>query len=201
MEFLLHSLAANVCLGAGLAGLCGFRAFFPVALLGLFSRFGLLGAPDLDGTTFAFMTQTWAIVMFFGLAVLEMGLDKLPLPGLALDFVFNPLRVVAGALVFASAMGRHGTVAIIVGAVAGGIIALVAHLARGALKPDLRGDEAPPTAPFQSLLEDVLVIVGALALMALPWLGIPVLFFVFFLVYRVRVRQRRKYRGLRILKD
>lgn len=201
MDFLLHSLPANVCLGAGLAGLCGFRAFFPVALLGLFSRFGLLGAPGLDGTTFAFLTQTWVFVVFFILALLEMGLDKLPIQGLALDFVFNPLRVLAGALVFASIMSGHGTVVVIVGAVAGGIIALVAHIAHGALRPALRSEQILGTAPFQSLLEDVAVIIASLAAMALPWLGIAIIFFVFLLVYRVRIRQRRKYRGLRILKD
>lgn len=201
MEFLLHSPAAHACLGAGLAGLCGFRAFLPIAILGLFANLSLLGAPDPTATSLAFVQHTWAIILFFVLAVAEMGLDKLPVQPLAMDFIFNPLRVLGGALVFAVALAQYGTPALIVGAVAGAAIAFVAHVARGALKPAVAADDVRPTASYLSLFEDIAVIIGALAVLALPWLGIPIVFFVFFLVYRVRVRRKRKYRGLRILKS
>lgn len=201
MDFLLHSPTAHVCLGAGLAGLCGFRAFLPIALLGLFSRLGYLAAPSLANTPFSFLEQTWVIIVFFVLAVVEMGLDKISEQRLAVDFVFNPLRVLAGALAFASTLAEYGTVPLVVGAVAGAIIALVAHVAQGALRSAVDGAGTERSAPFLSFFEDIAVIIGAFALLLLPWLGIPVLFFVFFLVYRVRVRRKRKYRGLRILRD
>ncbi|OPZ76470.1 MAG: Formylglycine-generating sulfatase enzyme [Actinobacteria bacterium ADurb.Bin444] len=113
-----------------------------------------------------------------------------------------PVRVSwYGALAFASTLAEYGTVPLVVGAVAGAIIALVAHVAQGALRSAVDGAGTERSAPFLSFFEDIAVIVGAFALLLLPWLGIPVLFFVFFLVYRVRVRRKRKYRGLRILRD
>ncbi len=66
----------------------------------------------------AFSSRTWVIVVLFVLAVVEMGLDKISEQRLAVDFVFNPLRVLAGALAFASTLAEYGTVPLVVGAVA-----------------------------------------------------------------------------------
>lgn len=201
MNFLLHSTAAHICLGVGLAGLSGFRAFLPLALLSLFARLELLGAPSLAGQSLELLSASWLIGLFFILALVEVGLDKLsrPLPGLSA--AANVVRIPAGALVFAAALAQHGLAFLVAGAVAGAVIAFIAETARGALQPRKSPSDHPSTSLFISLYEDLAILAASVAVLALPWLGILIVAFLLYTVYRARRQRRRKYRGLRILKD
>jgi uncharacterized membrane protein len=119
VDFLLNSPFAQAAMGAGLATLCGLRAFLPLALFGLFARYNLLSAPDLQGTGFAFLTNPWVIGILFALAAFEIVADKLPALGGAQDFIAIPLRMAAGAAVFGASLASEGAVAIVVGIMAG----------------------------------------------------------------------------------
>jgi uncharacterized membrane protein len=201
VDFLLDSPFAHVAMGAGLATLCGLRAFVPLALLGLFARYDLLSAPDLHGTGFAFLMNPWIIAIFIALAVLEIVADKLPALGGAQDFIAIPLRMAAGAAVFGASLASEGTVAIIVGMVAGAAIAGAAHAAKSVVRQGATPANTGSSTTFLSLFEDMAAALGTVLVLLLPSLGIVLLALLIFFIYRILRRRRRKYKGLRILRD
>lgn len=201
MDFLMDSTVAHVLLGLGLACLCGFRAFLPLFLLVLAIRMAFLGAPAVEGTWADFLERDWVLIALGALALLEMVLDKITSPKLAFDLVMTPLRVAAGALAFAVPLSGRGLITTIIAAMAGGAVALIGHTARGALRPGAEETAGLHNRPFLSLFEDVATVAGTVAVLAFPFLGALLFLFVLFLVYRVRMRRRRKYKGLRILRD
>lgn len=197
----MDSTVAHVLLGLGLACLCGFRAFLPLFLLALAIRMAFLGAPAVEGTWAGFLEQDWVPIVLGALALLELVLDKVTSPKLAFDLVMTPLRVAAGALAFAVPLSSRGLITTIIAAVAGAGVALIGHAARGALRPGAEETAGVHNRPFLSLFEDIAAAVGTVAVLAFPFLGALLFLFVLFLVYRVRMRRHRKYKGLRILRD
>ena len=201
MDFLMDSTVARVLLGLGLACLCGLRAFLPLFLLVLAIRMAFMGAPAVEGTWAALLERDWVLAALGALALLELVLDKITSPMPAFDLVVTPLRVAAGALAFAVPLNSQGLVTIVIAAVAGAAVALIGHTARGALRPGAEETAGAHNRPFLSFFEDLAAAAGTIAVLAFPFLGTLLFLFVLFLVYRVRTRQSRKYKGLRILRD
>jgi hypothetical protein len=199
MDFLQTSVLAQVCLGIGLAQLAGLRAFLPVALIGVFSAFELFGAPALAGTWFSFFAYSWVWIGLFGCAFIELVLDKLPLMSQVQDLLFGPLRLAAGAVVFGAALAAQLPAVIIVGMIAGALLASAAHFAKGALRITRSADGL--TNAFMSLFFDLVVAAGAVATLLFPLLGILFLLFLLYFLYRVKKTRRKKYKGLRLLRE
>lgn len=200
MADLFHTAASYACLGVGLAVLCGFRAFLPVAMLGLFAAIRFVAAPELEGGPLQLVAAPWFVILMFALAVVEIVLNKVAAFRSAAGLALTPVKLLAGGLVLATALSTYGSAVLAVAAVAGIILAFLAHRARAAVLPPLSGDDAQRTGPYLSLLEDIAVLVAVAVVLAFPWSGVILVVFASFLVYRVRTLRRRKYRGLRILK-
>jgi uncharacterized membrane protein len=200
VDVLLNSPFAHASLGAGLAVLCGLRAFLPLAVFGLFAHFQWLAAPVLAGTGFAFLANAWLVWLFFVLGVAEVVVDKVPVLNRAQDFVGIPIRVAAGAILFGAALVRQGTPALVIGLVAGAAIAGAAHGAKSVMRPGAVATVGS-AHPYLSLLEDLAASLGTVVVLLLPSVGILLVAFLLFLIYRILRRGRRKYKGLRILKD
>ena len=186
-----------VGIGVGLSSVAGIRAYLPLALVGLFARLGLftLSAPfDL--------LDDWLVVgALLVLALLESGLDKLPALDPVLDIVQTPLRIVAGAVLFAVALRAGLDVAGIPELAAGaGIAGLVAVL-KVVLRPSAGVSAAGVSTAFLSFFEDVVAGVGSVVAVLMPFLPLTFVGFLLFFFFRVRRRRGRKYGGLRILGD
>ena len=186
-----------VGIGVGLSSVAGIRAYLPLALVGLFARLGLftLSAPfDL--------LDDWLVVgALLVLALLESGLDKLPALDPVLDIVQTPLRIVAGAVLFAVALRAGLDVAGIPELAAGaGIAGLVAVL-KVVLRPSAGVSAAGVSTAFLSFFEDVVAGVGGVVAVLVPFLPLAFVGFLLFFFFRVRRRRGRKYGGLRILGD
>jgi Domain of unknown function (DUF4126) len=184
-----------VGIGVGLSSVAGIRAYLPLALVGLFARLGLftLSAPfDL--------LDDWLVVgVLLVLALLESGLDKLPALDPVLDIVQTPLRIVAGAVLFAVALRAGLDVAGIPELAAGaGIAGLVAVL-KVVLRPSAGISAAGVSTAFLSFFEDVVAGVGGVVAVLMPFLPLAFVGFLLFFFFRVRRRRGRKYGGLRIL--
>ena len=201
MEALVNSTFALVCLGAGLAVLCGLRAFLPLAIMGLVSRIDVFGPLDLHGTNFAFLNNSWVIVALFVLALIEIIADKVPLLGSAQDLVATPIRVAAGAVAFGAALAGYQPLVVILALAAGALLAGVSQGVKGFIRPGATGVGGGETNAFLSFFEDLAALFGTLAVLLFPPLGIVLVLFLLYLVFRLRQRRKRKYRGLRILKD
>lgn len=198
MDVVFSTIYARACMGAGLAVLTGVRAFLPIAFLALYSRLEFASAPVLDGTPFAFLENTWVIALFFVLAVIELAVDKVPSLYPTRDEIMRPIKTVLGGVVFAAAMAPDGWIAMVVSAVLGLVIAgLADRLRRVTRAYDTR---EPGPLVLMSVYEDVAVLVGTLLFVLVPLIGALLAFFLFLLTYRVQQRDKRKHKGLRILK-
>ncbi len=186
-------------LGVGLASVAGVRAFVPLALLSLFVRLGFIAEPDIFGLQIG-----WTVVLALSaLAAVEIMLDKVRALDPTFGYVMIPIRMVAGAVLFAAVYepGAHFDAGAVPGLVAGGVIAgLVAGL-EVILRPPARSSSAGVSTAFLSAMEDLVAVFGGVVGLFLPL--VPLLFvgFLLFFFNRIRKRRGRKYGGLRILGD
>ena len=177
--------------------MAGVRAYLPLALVGISARLGLLGLP----TPFDLLSDWLVVAALLALALVEMGLDKVPALGSALDLVQTPIRIVAGAVLFAVALGAGLDVGAIPEFAAGGGIAGVVAVLKAVLRPSTNVASAGVSAPFLSFLEDVVALLGGVIAVLVPLLPLALVAFLLIFLFRVRRRRGRKYGGLRILRD
>lgn len=184
-------------LGVGLASVAGIRAFLPLALVALAARIGLLETPDALG-----FLSDWAVVgVLVVLALAEASLDKLGSLDRVLDGVMTPLRLVAGALMFAVALQSTLWVGAIPELVAGGAIAAAVSVLKAILRPPIGSGSVGVSDGFISFMEDAIALVGGVVAILVPLVPLVFVAFFLFFLYRVRRRRAKKYGGLRILGD
>jgi len=186
-------------LGVGLASVAGVRAFVPLALFAMFARLGFVEPSDILG-----LQSGWTVVLALSaLAVVEIVLDKVRALRPAFGFVMIPIRMVAGAVLFAAVYmpGMLFDAVAVPGLVAGGAIAGLVAVLGATLRPSSRTSSAGVSTAFLSGMEDVVAIVGGAVGLFVPL--VPLLFvgFLLFFFNRIRKRRGRKYGGLRILGD
>jgi Domain of unknown function (DUF4126) len=186
-----------VGVGIGLSSVAGVRAFLPLVLVGLFGRLGIFEL----STAFGFL-EDWAVIGVFAvLALLESGLDKIPALDSVLDYVQTPLRIVAGAVLFAAALQEGIDVGAIPELAAGGIIAGLVSVLKAILRPAANAASAGVSVSFLSLVEDAVALLGGIIAVLVPLVPLALVAFLLFFLFRVRRRRVRKYGGLRILGD
>ena len=186
-----------VGIGIGLASVAGVRAFLPLVLVGLFARLGLFALP----APFGFLDD-WVVVGALAvLALLESGLDKVPALDSILDYAQTPLRIVAGAILFAAALQEGIDVGAIPELAAGGVIAGLVAVLKVILRPAANAASAGVSASFLSLVEDAVALLGGIIAVLVPLVPLALVAFLLFFFFRVRRRRGRKYGGLRILGD
>jgi hypothetical protein len=186
-------------IGIGLSCLAGVRAFLPLALYALFAALGLLEWAS-PYVTVGGEGWWWpAFGVLAGLALVEVVVDKIP----ALDRPFNytmiPVRALAGALLFAAALGIDLDAGSLPWLAAGAIIAGAVAAAKALLRPSAKGASAGVSTAFLSFFEDAVGLVGGAVALAAPYLPLAFVAFLLYFFYRVKRRRGRKYGGLRIL--
>jgi len=186
-----------VGVGIGLSSVAGVRAFLPLVLVGLFARLGLFALP----APFGFLDDWPVIGALAVLALLESGLDKVPALDSILDYVQTPLRIVAGAILFAAALQEGIDVGAIPELAAGGVIAGLVSVLKTILRPAGNVASAGVSASFLSLVEDAVALLGGIVAVLVPLVPLALVAFLLFFFFRVRRRRGRKYGGLRILGD
>ena len=186
-----------VGIGIGLSSIAGVRAFLPLVLVGLFARLGLFTLPAPLG-----FLDDWPVMGTLAvLALLESGLDKVTVLDPMLNYVQTPLRIVAGAILFAAALQVGIAVGTIPELVAGGVIAGLVSVLKTILRPAANMASAGVSVSFLSLVEDALALLGGIIAVLVPLVPLALVAFLLFFFFRVRRRRGRKYGGLRILGD
>jgi hypothetical protein len=183
--------------GVGLSSVAGVRAYLPLALVGIFARLGLFELP----APFDMLGSGLVIAALLVLAFVESGLDKIPALDTVLDLVQTPVRIAAGAVLFAAALEAGLNVGAIPELVAGGGIAGTVAVLKAVLRPPANVSSAGVSAPFLSTFEDVVAVLGGILAVFVPLLPLFLVAFLLFFFYRVRKRRGRKFGGLRILGD
>jgi hypothetical protein len=156
----LHSIA----LGAGLAWASGIRLYAVLVLAGAMGRLGYLDLPP------ALAVLQHPLVMAAGgaMALGEFLADKVPAFDSVWDAVHTFIRVPAGAVLAAAALGQADPVWVMVAAIVGGAIASGAHLAKAGTRAVINTSPEPVSNWAASFSEDLLVPAGFLAAIKAP---------------------------------
>jgi hypothetical protein len=156
----LHSIA----LGAGLAWASGIRLYAVLLLAGGMAHFGFLALPPALEVLQHPYVMGAAGVMALG----EFLADKIPAFDSVWDAVHTFIRVPAGAVLGAAALGQADPVWVMVAAIVGGAIASGAHLAKAGTRAAINTSPEPFSNWAVSLGEDLLVPAGLLTAIAAP---------------------------------
>ena len=184
-------------IGIGLASIAGVRAFLPLALVGIAARLGFFELP----APFGFIDDWAAIGAFLVLAILETGLDKVSSLARIVNIIQTPLRIAAGAVLFALALQEGLNAGAIPELAAGGVIAGVVAVLKYVLRPPADASSAGVSSSFLSTFEDVVALVGGIIALLVPLLPLALVAFLLYFFFRIRRRRGKRFGGLRILGD
>jgi len=158
-------------LAAGLSWGSGLRLYLTVLMAGVMQRFGLIHLPD----TLAVLGSPWVIGVAAALTVLEFLADKVPAFDSLWDALHTFIRIPAGAVLAAGAMGHADPAVLTIAALAGGTLAGTAHLAKAGTRALINLSPEPVSNVVTSSAEDGLTFVGVLLAFFAPLLFLVLL--------------------------
>ncbi len=164
-------MVGPLSLAAGLSWGSGLRLYLTVFMAGVMQRFGLIHLPD----TLAVLASPWVIGVAGTLTVLEFLADKIPAVDSLWDALHTFIRIPAGALLAAGAVGHADPALLTVAALAGGTLAGTAHLAKAGTRALINLSPEPVSNVVTSTAEDGLTFVGVLMAFFLPILFLVLL--------------------------
>jgi Domain of unknown function (DUF4126) len=167
-----------ISLGAGLAWASGLRLYLTAFLVGVLAHVGVIHLP----ASLEALASPWVIGAAAVLAVVEFFADHIPAFDSFWDAIHTFIRIPAGALLAAGALGGHvDPVLMTVAALAGGTLAGSAHLTKAGTRALINLSPEPLSNWIASSTEDILVILGlVLAIFApLVFLALMIAFVAF----------------------
>lgn len=185
-------LYESVALAGGLAWASGMRLYAVVFAAGVLGRLGYLDLP----ATLQVLENPWVIGVAGALLVVEFLADKIPLVDTAWDSVQTFVRVPAGALLAALAMGEHPAELMVVAGLLGGTLTAGTHAAKAGGRALINASPEPFSNVATSLGEDALVAGGLYAAIVHPLIFLALLaLFVLLLLWLLP----KLMRGVRLL--
>ena len=159
----------TIALTMGIGWASGINLYATICMLGLLGTTGHLALPP----DLVFLQDPLVIFAAGAMYVIEFFADKVPGFDTAWDVVHTFIRIPAGAILAAGAIGDLAPGAELAAALAGGTLAAGAHATKAGTRAIINASPEPITNWTASILEDVAVIGGL-------WTAIqnPVLFLV-----------------------
>ncbi|PKO45734.1 MAG: DUF4126 domain-containing protein [Betaproteobacteria bacterium HGW-Betaproteobacteria-4] len=166
----------TIALSAGLAWASGLRLYLVVFLAGLLSNFGYLHLPD----TLAVLQNPLVIGVAGLMAFAELIADKIPAFDSLWDSFQTFIRIPAGALLAAFAMGEVDPAWTVAAGLIGGTITAGTHFAKAGSRLAINTSPEPFSNWIASFGEEGMVLGGLWAMLASPlvFLGLLVVFLV-----------------------
>lgn len=158
-------------LAAGLSWGSGLRLYLTVLMAGVMQRVGVIHLPD----TLAILSSPWVIGVAAVLTVLEFLADKIPALDSLWDAVHTFIRIPAGAVLAAGALGHADPAVLTIAALAGGTLAGTAHLAKAGTRALINLSPEPVSNVVTSSAEDGMTFVGVLLAFFVPLLFLVML--------------------------
>jgi hypothetical protein len=161
----------EIALAAGLAWASGIRLYAVVFLAGLLGRFGYLELPP----HLAVLENPVVLGVSGVMLVAEFIADKVPAFDSLWDAVHTFIRVPAGALLAAAALGEMDPVWVAIAAIVGGTIASTAHAAKAGSRALINTSPEPVSNWTASFAEDLLAPMGLWLAIQYPFLFLVLL--------------------------
>jgi Domain of unknown function (DUF4126) len=164
-------------LGAGLSWASGLRLYLTVLLVGVLARLDIVQLPG----SLEALASPWVIGVAAVLAIVEFCADRIPAFDSLWDAIHTFIRIPAGALLAAGALGHADPTLMTVAALAGGALAGSAHLTKAGTRALINLSPEPLSNWIASSTEDLLVCLGlALAIFTpLLFLALMIAFVLF----------------------
>jgi hypothetical protein len=164
-------------LAMGMAWTSGINLYATIAALGIASRLQMIALPPSLEVLGHPLVITIAVVMYF----IEFVADKIPYVDNGWDVVHTFIRVPAGAILAARALGEMHPALELAAILAGGGVALAAHGTKATARLAINTSPEPFSNWFASVGEDVTVLGGLWLSFHYPWLML--LFLALFLAF------------------
>jgi hypothetical protein len=148
------SLFATLALAMGTAWVSGINLYAAVATLGLLGRFANLQLPG----ELSVLTNWWVIGVALALYLIEFIADKIPVVDSIWDIIHTFIRIPAGAVLAAAALGDFDKGVQVVAFMVGGGLALSSHGTKAATRAVLNTSPEPVTNVVASVGEDVVAV-------------------------------------------
>jgi hypothetical protein len=145
---------ATLGLGMGSAWLSGFNLYATVATLGLLARFHWIVLPG----ELTVLGRGWVIGVAGFLYLIEFVADKIPVVDSVWDAIHTFIRVPAGAVLAASAVGLFTPAVRIAALLAGGTLALSSHAAKATVRIAANTSPEPFSNSLLSCVEDIFTV-------------------------------------------
>lgn len=155
----------------GSAWVSGINLYAVVATLGLLGRFGGLSLPG----ELSFAANEWVIGVAIALYCVEFVADKIPWLDSIWDVIHTFIRVPAGAVVAATALGDFNKPVQVVAFMIGGGLALSSHGTKATMRALLNLSPEPVTNIVASIVEDVVALLAILIVVFAPLLALLLL--------------------------
>lgn len=170
----MMDLLQTIALSAGLAWASGLRLYLVVFLAGVLSHFGYLHLPP----TLAVLTHPLVIAASGVMALAELVADKIPAFDSLWDSFQTLIRIPAGALLAAFAMGEVDPAWTVAAGLVGGTITAGTHFAKAGSRLAINASPEPFSNWLASFGEEGMVLGGLWAMLASPavFLGLLALF-------------------------
>lgn len=175
-------MVPSLAMAIGLAACAGIRAWLPLFLVGGLAKLGVLTL----GSSFMFLADTRALVLFGAATLIEIAGDKIPAVDHALDAISTVLRPAAGALLAASVMWQiqDPLTASVLGIAVGAPSALLPHAGKSMLRATSTALTGGLANPVVSVLEDLIALGLFVVTVVLPLVAAGLLLLVAFFVVR-----------------
>lgn len=182
----------SVALAAGLAWGSGLRLYAVLFAAGLLGRLGYLDLPQ----ALQVLQHPWVLGAAGVMLAIEFLADKIPLVDSLWDAAHSFIRIPAGAVLAAAALGEHDPAVAVVAAILGGTIAAGTHAAKAGARALINTSPEPFSNITTSFGEEVLLAGGLYAAFTQPLLFLA--FLLVFLIFIVWLLPRL-WRGVRLL--
>ncbi len=164
-------IAETIALSLGAGWASGLNLYAAAAVLGLLHRTGhLVLPPDL-----VVLADPLVLAVALLLYVVEFFADKVPGVDTAWDAVHTFIRIPAGAVLAAGAVGDLSPAAELAAGLAGGSLAAGSHFVKAGSRVVIHTSPEPVTNWTASLAEDAAVVAGLFAALYHPWVFLGLL--------------------------
>ncbi|RZI39942.1 DUF4126 domain-containing protein [Herbaspirillum sp. HC18] len=158
-------------LAGGLSWASGIRLYMTLFIAGWFGRAGWIDLPQ----SLRVLESPWVMALTGALLLVEFLADKVPGIDSAWDAIQTFIRVPAGAVLGAAALGQMGTEWTTIAAILGGTFAASAHMTKAGSRALINTSPEPFSNWAASFSEDVAVLGGLWAAFFHPWVLIAFL--------------------------
>lgn len=177
---------ANIIGAFGLAGAAGLNAYIPLLIVAVLARLNVIElASPFD------VLSSWPVIgALVVLGVIEFVADKVPGVDHVNDAIQTFVRPAAGAILFAANTGVVTGIDPTLALICGLLLAFGVHATKAAARPAVNGATMGIGAPFISVAEDVLAVIGSLLAIFFPVLFVLFVIAVGIVAYRLIRRAR-----------